>query len=44
VCAVYANRETGPFETVGARTAAETASRAVTLLAEMDTAKVPSSR
>ena len=39
VCAVYANRETGVFETVGARKAAETASLAVALLAEMDAEK-----
>ncbi|MFC7042175.1 nucleoside phosphorylase [Halonotius sp. GCM10025705] len=39
VCAVYANRETGEFATVGERKAAETASRAVALLAEMDAAK-----
>lgn len=39
VCAVYANRETGEFATVGARKAAETASLAVALLAEMDAAK-----
>jgi len=36
VCAVYANRETGAFVTAGARDAAETASLAVALLAEMD--------
>jgi uridine phosphorylase len=35
VCAVYANRETGAFATVGAKKAAETASLAVSLLAEM---------
>jgi len=39
VCAVYANRETGEFATVGERKAAETASLAVALLAEMDAAK-----
>jgi uridine phosphorylase len=39
VCAVYANRETGEFDTVGERAAAETASLAVALLAEMDAAK-----
>ena len=39
VCAVYANRETGEFDTVGARAAAETASLAVALLAEMDATK-----
>jgi len=36
---VYANRETGEFETIGARAAAETASLAVALLAKMDAAK-----
>nr|WP_221886737.1 nucleoside phosphorylase [Halonotius terrestris] len=39
VCTVYANRETGVFETIGASRAAETASLAVALLAEMDAAK-----
>lgn len=39
VCAVYANRETGAFDTVGERKAAKTASLAVALLAEMDAAK-----
>ena len=39
VCTVYANRETGVFETVGESRAAETASLAVALLAEMDAAK-----
>ena len=38
VCAVYANRETGEFDTVGARTAAETASLAVVLLDRMEAA------
>ena len=39
VCAVYANRETGAFDTVGERKAAKTASLAVALLAEMGAAK-----
>ena len=39
VCTVYANRETGAFETIGERRAAETASLAVSLLAEMDDVK-----
>jgi len=39
VCTVYANRETGEFETVGESRAAETASLAVALLAKMDAAK-----
>jgi len=39
VCTVYANRETGEFATEGERTAAETASEAVSILAEMDRAK-----
>lgn len=36
VCTVYANRTTGEFEVTGERRAAETASKAVSLLAEMD--------
>jgi len=36
VCTVYADRTTGEFEVVGERRAARTASRAVSLLAEMD--------
>ena len=39
VCTVYANRETGEFETVGESRAAETASLAVALLAEMAAVK-----
>jgi Uridine phosphorylase len=39
VCTVYANRDTGAFETVGESRAAETASLAVALLAEMDAVK-----
>jgi len=36
VCTVYADRTTGEFEVTGEQRAAKTASRAVTLLAEMD--------
>jgi len=36
VCTVYADRTTGEFDVVGERRAAETASLAVSLLAEMD--------
>jgi uridine phosphorylase len=36
VCAVYANRQTGEFRTMGEEAAAETASLAVALLARMD--------
>ena len=36
VCTVYADRTTGEFEVVGERRAAKTASKAVSLLAEMD--------
>jgi uridine phosphorylase len=36
VCTVYADRTTGEFEVVGERRAAETASKAVSLLATMD--------
>jgi Uridine phosphorylase len=39
VCAVYANRQTGEFRTEGDSRAAETASLAVALLAEMDRRK-----
>ncbi|GAB3033852.1 nucleoside phosphorylase [Natronobiforma cellulositropha] len=39
VCTVYANRETGEFRTEGESRAAETASLAVHLLAEMDRVK-----
>jgi len=39
VCSVYANRETGEFRTEGENRAAETASLAVKLLAEMDAKK-----
>lgn len=39
VCAVYANRVTGEFRTEGDERAAETASLAVALLAEMDETK-----
>ncbi len=39
VCTVYANRETGEFRTEGETRAAETASLAVALLAEMDDIK-----
>jgi len=39
VCSVYANRETGEFRTDGENRAAETASLAVKLLAEMDAKK-----
>jgi uridine phosphorylase len=39
VCTVYANRETGEFRTEGENEAAETASLAVRLLAEMDRVK-----
>ncbi|WP_458206346.1 nucleoside phosphorylase [Haladaptatus sp. NG-SE-30] len=39
VCSVYANRETGEFRTEGEHRAAETASLAVKLLAEMDELK-----
>jgi uridine phosphorylase len=39
VCTVYANRETGTFETAGESRAAEVASLAVALLATMDAAK-----
>ncbi|WP_227376461.1 nucleoside phosphorylase [Haladaptatus halobius] len=39
VCSVYANRETGEFRTEGEHCAAETASLAVKLLAEMDELK-----
>jgi uridine phosphorylase len=39
VCTVYANRETGEFRTEGENEAAETASLAVHLLAEMDRVK-----
>ncbi|PSQ42887.1 uridine phosphorylase [Halobacteriales archaeon SW_7_68_16] len=39
VCTVYANRETGAFRTEGEARAAETASLAVHLLAEMDRIK-----
>jgi uridine phosphorylase len=39
VCSVYANRVTGAFRTEGESKAAETASRAVHLLARMDAAK-----
>ena len=37
VCTVYANRTTGEFEVTGERRAAETASKAVSILAKMDT-------
>ncbi|MFB6172425.1 MAG: nucleoside phosphorylase [Haloarculaceae archaeon] len=36
VCTVYANRTTGEFRVAGERRAAETASRAVAILAQMD--------
>ena len=36
VCTVYANRETGEFEPTGERRAGECASRAASILAEMD--------
>ncbi len=39
VCAVYANRSTGEFQTEGDERAAETASLAVALLAQMDQQK-----
>ena len=39
VCTVYANRETGEFQTAGENRAAETASLAVHLLARMDEVK-----
>jgi len=39
VCSVFANRETGEFRTEGETKAAETASEAVKVLAEMDRAK-----
>jgi len=39
VCAVYANRSTGEFRPVGDERAAETASLAVALLAQMDQRK-----
>ena len=39
VCTVYANRETGEFDVVGEKRAAETASLAVALLAKMDETK-----
>ncbi|MFT4947062.1 MAG: uridine phosphorylase, partial [Natronomonas sp.] len=36
VCTVYADRTTGEFEVTGEQRAARTASKAVSLLAEMD--------